>query len=370
MMQLIFLIVLVVFGLTWLVQLIYYWAVFSRLAFYRKVEETGEQTPVSVVISAKDEYHNLKKNLRAILEQDHPDFEVVVVNDASDDETAELLKEYDHRYDHLNVVTINQDLNFFRGKKFPLSIGIKSAKNEIILLTDADCKPYGNKWIAHMQKHFSQGKEINLGYSPYRKYNSLLNVLIRFDTFHIGLQYLSFALAGMPYMGVGRNLAYKKGLFYKTGGFVSHYKVASGDDDLFINQVADKKNTAITIHPESLTISEPKRHFGRWFRQKKRHLSTGKFYRAKHKWLLGLYSTSQLAFFAGFVLLLIWQFWWMYVLGAFAIRLATQMIIFGKAQQKLQEKSLLILTPFLEVFFIVLNPVIAISNIFRKPDKW
>jgi len=169
------------------------------------------------------------------------------VNHASNDNTFDILRDLQLKYNNLNVVTIEQDLNFFKGKKFPLSIGIKSAKHEILLLTDADCKPNSDHWIKTMVSNYNTETEIILGYGPYNKSKGFLNMLIRYDTTMIALQYFSFALIGMPYMGVGRNLSYRRSTFYKIKDFTSHYSISSGDDDLFIKQVANNRNTKIEL---------------------------------------------------------------------------------------------------------------------------
>ena len=234
-MQFLPLIIAGVFATTFVVQLVFYWAFFWRLGRYRNKVMERKPTGVSVVICAHNEYHHLKESLPLILEQDYPDFEVLVVNHSSDDDTHYLLNELEERHPHLKIISIKEDLNFFSGKKFPLSIGIKSAKHDMVLLTDADCKPASRYWIRQMQSAFTPKTEVVLGYGPYNRSPGLLNKLIRFDTAHIAIQYLSYALAGIPYMGVGRNLSYLKQVFYKNNGFISHYRIRSGDDDLFIN---------------------------------------------------------------------------------------------------------------------------------------
>ena len=199
---------------------------------------------------------------------------VVVVNDASDDETIFLLEDLARQYSHLKIVTITQDLNFFKGKKFPLAIGIKSASHDHLLLTDADCSPAGKDWIRSMASGFSEGREVVLGYGKYTEQPGFLNKIIRYETAFTALQYFSLALWGMPYMGVGRNLAYRKKLFIENRGFTSHYNVSSGDDDLFINKVANKKNTAVQFAAGSYTLSAPKTTVRSWWNQKRRHLTT------------------------------------------------------------------------------------------------
>ncbi len=138
-------------------------------------------------------------------------------------------------------------------------MGIKSARYETLLLTDADCVPASENWMQLMQDGYRPETEIVLGYGGYHPTSSLLNRIIRFETFHAALQYLSYALAGIPYMGVGRNLSYKKDVFLRNKGFSSINQIPGGDDDLFINQVANKHNTAIVIDREAHTLSEAKR---------------------------------------------------------------------------------------------------------------
>ncbi len=362
--------VLGVYGTAFLIQLFYFWGLFGRFAFYRGKTNTGSLLPVSVVISAKNEYTNLKKNLPLILNQDYPDFEVVVVNDVSDDETIFLLEDLSREYKHLKVVSITQDLNFFKGKKFPLSLGIKSAKNEQLLLTDADCTPSGTGWIRSMCNHFDDKTEVILGYGKYKMNDTLLNKIIRYETLFTAIQYFSFALIGFPYMGVGRNLAYKKSLFIKNKGFISHYKLSSGDDDLFINEVANKKNTHIEVSSESFTISPAKKTFTEWWIQKRRHLSTGKYYKRKHKLLLGAYSFTLFILFLLFILLISYNYAIYIVLALFFIRLISQFVILKKSMSRLEEKKLLLLSPLIEVFLMVVYPVIVIVNLVSKQSKW
>lgn len=357
-----------------LILLAYYWGLFSRLAFYKTDKEQAQtdfQPPVSVVICAHNERHNLERYLPEIMSQDYDDFEVVVVNDCSDDDTEELLVELSRLNPALKVVHLRQSLNFFRSKKFPLSMGIKSAKNEVLLLTDADCAPAGRNWISEMIAPYRQSDtEVVLGYGPYRRKPGLLNLLIRFDTLQIAMQYLSYALAGKAYMGVGRNLSYKKSLFLKNKGFISHYNIPSGDDDLFISQVAVKKNCRIVISDASRTFSEAKPYFGAWFRQKRRHLSTGVLYKLSTRFLLGTYVQAQWLFYAGVALLFISGSPWWFPAGFIILRLTNQLIVHRKASQQLGEGNIWMITPFAELFFMVFNPLIVFSNLVSRPYTW
>jgi len=354
-----------------LVQLFYFWVIYGKIAFFKQKNEfVRSDEPVSVIVCARDEYYNLKENLPLLLNQDYTTFEIVVVNHGSEDETNYLLRDLADEYKNLKIVNVSQDLNFFTGKKFPLSIGIKSASYEVLLFTDADCKPRSNQWLRRMAANFTEGTEIVIGYGAYDKAKSLLNLLIRFDTTRVAMNYLGFARFGMPYMGVGRNMAYRKSLFYRQNGFISHYRIQSGDDDLFINKAATKSNTRIEIRPETHTISAPKSSINQWLRQKRRHLLTGGYYKPWHKFMLGLFAVTQVFFWASAITLLVMWYQPYVVLSLVVLRLFSQLFITGKVMQKLSEKGFLLLVPFFEIFLLIISSLLALVNIMSKPVKW
>ncbi len=359
-----------VFACALLVQLWYYLGFFSRLAFYKKKTIPENTPPASIVICARNEYDNLVEFLPRIFEQDYPHFEVVVVNDCSWDNTSDLLKEFGLKHSNLKIVTIKEDDTYSHGKKVALMMGIKGATHEHMLLTDADCRPNSKEWLRNMMQHFTGETEIVLGYGAYEKQGGFLNKIIRYDTFMIALQYLSFALAGKTYMGIGRNLAYKKSLFFKMKGFASHYHIESGDDDLFVNEAATKQNSKIEVSVANHTVSRVKKSFNSWFRQKRRHVTTFKFYNTGSKFRLMAISISQYLFFISFAVALIFQFQPILVLSLFALRLLIQIIIFNKSMKQLAEKDLLLLSPLIEILLLFVYPMITISNIFVKKNKW
>lgn len=217
----------------------------------------GFLPPVSVIICARNEAENLKNFLPRVLEQDYPKFQVVVVNDCSTDDTEIVLAQMKRQYDHLYFTSIPVDKKFFHGKKLALSIGVKAAQYDHLILTDADCYPASGNWLKNMTTKFSSKKELVIGYGKYEKRKGLLNLFVRYETFWNAVQYVGFVIAGKPFMGVGRNLAYKKSLFQGSNVFRSYLNVASGDDDLFINQMGNRTNTAVCVHPEGQTISVP-----------------------------------------------------------------------------------------------------------------
>jgi glycosyltransferase involved in cell wall biosynthesis len=362
-------VVFYVFCLVALIQLLYYWLVFQRLAWFKPSEKVkSQQHPVSVIICARDEAANLAKNLPGVLVQTYPTtHEVIVVNHNSQDETRYLLEEFKKTFKNLHIVNLEQEAKGIPGKKYPLSIGIKEAHHEVILLTDADCVPVSENWIQKMQDAYTEGIEVVVGYGAYHKLPGTLNKLIRFETFHSALQYLSFAIAGKPYMGVGRNLSYKKGLFFKNKGFSSLNHVPSGDDDLFINRVATTENTAIVIDHDAITLSSPKKTFSDWWRQKNRHFTTAKFYKPNHRFLLGLYSLTHFLFYPLLITSAIFYDWRVSV-GIFLVRLITQGVIYNKAMQKLNEKDLFAWWWLLDIWMFIYYCIFA-AALWKKPKK-
>lgn len=326
--------------------------------------------PVSVVISARNEAKNLTENLPSILEQNYPDFEVIVVNDCSFDESEEVLKELGKNYPRLKVVSITEHDRFKTGKKFALTLGIKAAKNEHLLFTDADCRPASANWINCMACNFSDRTEIVLGYSPYYKAKSFLNAFIRFETIRTAINYLSAALAGNPYMGIGRNLAYTKTLFFKNKGFASHMHVLSGDDDLFVNENGTENNTVIEIHPDAFTFSGAKNTWSSYYRQKRRHMGVGKLYKDKHRRMLSFDALTGFFFYVLLVLCLVFTYDPIPALGLLVFRAITQIIIYYNIFKKLDNKNLIWYLPFFDLVYYVYLNIFGLIGTFIKTTQW
>lgn len=351
------------------IQLFYYLYFFRRVAAYKpRLKEQSQQHPVSVIICARDEDENITRNLPGILVQAYSTtHEVIVVNDNSIDDTKYILEDLQKMFRKLQIVELTQEAKMIAGKKFPLSIGIKEARYEIVLLTDADCVPASEHWLFKMQDAFINGTEIALGYGAYQKMPGFLNKAIRFETFHTALQYFGYALAGKPYMGVGRNLAYRKEIFFRNKGFAAINHIPGGDDDLFINRVATKNNTAVVIDPEAFTVSKPKQTWKEWRKQKNRHYSTGKFYKSSHQFLLGLYTLSFFFFYPLFAASIIF-FEWRWSLIPFVVRAITQAIIWKKAMHKLKEDDLFATFIFWDVWMFFYYLLFA-PALWKKPKK-
>lgn len=352
------------------IHILYYWLIFSRLAFHKSKKQAHDSLPVSIIVCAKNEEKNLRKHLPAILEQAYHEFEVIVVNDCSWDQTAEYLKEIQPNYSQLKVVHIAEQDKYRHGKKFALTLGIKAAQHNYLLLTDADCMPAGKNWLANMQNHFSGKTEIVLGYGAYKKEGGFLNKFIRFDTFFIAMNYLSSALAGSAYMGVGRNLAYTKDLFFRNKGFAKHNHIFSGDDDLFVNANTTHNNTAIEINESSFTLSEAEKTWGDWFKQKIRHNTTGKYYKASHKFMLTLLPAGFFLFIGSAIALLVLKFNWRVVALAYAGKLILQLPVLIINSKRLREQDLIWFFPVFEFLHSILQLPLFIINLFTKPKAW
>lgn len=352
------------------IHLFYYFFFFIRLVFHKPIEETPVIEPVSVIICAWNEEDNLKQHLQTILEQNHPEFEVIVVNDHSLDETDLLLQAWQKKYSHLRVIELTRDNVNMRGKKFAISMGIKGAKYNRLVFTDADCSPSSKNWLLNMSSGLNGEKEVVLGYGGFAKKPGLMNMFYRYEAVHIAMQYLSYALAGMPYMGVGRNLAYKKDLFFQTKGFIKHRHVASGDDDLLVNEVATGANTTIELREESHTVSQPRETWSDWWLQKRRHLSTGNYYRLSSKLFLGIFTLSHLlVYLLFFALLSIKTMYWLALCGIL-IKWTIHLSIIRVVLRKLDEHDLLLFSLLGDLFTPFFNTAVAISNRIKSPIRW
>jgi len=359
---------LVFFLVSTAIQLDYLFNKFNRLNSFsskRKMTPPG----VSIIVAAKNEYENLQKHLAFVLQQDYPNFEVIVVDDSSTDDSLFLLKKMEGDYQNLKVLNLTGNQKGIPGKKGAITEGVRSAKFEWLLFTDADCRPMSRDWIKSMMINCMGDVEIVLGASPYIKKQTFLNKLIRMDTIIIAINYLSFAIKGNPYMGVGRNLLYKKKLFYEANGFESHKHIPSGDDDLFIHQVSTKNNTSICLDEKSIVFSEPKLSSSAFFEQKRRHFGTAGSYTLTSKMLLITYPLSLAFFYLLALYILMTPFWWI----SFILLLMRSLVflrVIAKPMKLLNGEDLLTFSPFFEILIYLVNFIIYISRIFVKNDRW
>ena len=353
------------------VQILYYLGIFSKFAFAKEQKLTPKIIPISVIVCAKNEASNVAKFVPILAQQNYPDFEIVLIDDASSDKTLALFEGFEQQYPNVRLVKVKNNEAFWGNKKYALTLGIKAAKKEYLLFTDADCYPTSQDWITAMSSQFTKQKTIVLGYGKYEKIaGSFLNKIIRFETLLTAIQYFSWAKSGHPYMGVGRNLAYKKEEFFNVNGFIEHIQIRSGDDDLFINQAATGKNTTIAFTTESMTLSIPKTTYKDWITQKRRHVATANYYKLFDKLQLGLFYLSQLLFTILPIILLAFEYQWILVLSLIGIRYLITWVVVGFSAGKLKEKDVVYWYPIIELILIFTQINIFITNIFSKPVHW
>jgi len=364
------LIFILLFGFIALIAISYYLLFFLRfILFKNKKNEQKDLLPVSIIIEANNQAHFLEKSLPLLLSQKYPHYEVVVVNYNSYDDTALILSMFEKQYPHLKTVTINTAITTIRGRKFPLSIGIKESKYETLLFTHPDCLPSSSLWLSNMCHHFTHKKEIVLGYNTYVKHPSFFNYLLHFDQLQNALYRFSFTLAKIPIMADGANLAYSKKLFIEQKGFARHNHITAGDADILINKAAKKQNKVynytIETNPESITVSHSKLSFNRWFALRRKEHYAQTFYKPGHRFCLNFYKAIALLFYLLFAIALILaipdKILLFFTGSVFLLKSVIQYVIYGIAATRLCEKQTLPLLLFWDFTMALLNPFIALG---------
>ena len=360
-----------VYLITLSIQLYFIIIIQRKLAFLKPPKKNGQiRVPVSIIIAARNESDKLFHNLPKILTQKYDVFEVIVVNHQSIDNSKDILEAFSKQNEHLKIVELAEDKHLRTGKKLPLTIGVKAAKYEHLIFTDADCTPNSDRWIEKISEKFHGGKEIVLGYGPMLESAGLLNKLIRFDTAWIGINYLSMALNNQPYMGVGRNLAYTKSAFFSVDGFKSHYSISSGDDDLFIQEAVKKNGYTIEISPDTFMYSPAKKTMNDWFKQKSRHYQTTHRYPFIKKLLLAIYPISLVLTWICFVSLVQLAFQELYLTISMLILYALKWWIGARCLIKLEEKKLALYFPFWDLFYAIFVPLLFLIAKNKKSTTW
>lgn len=336
----------------------------------KQVSSETAAPPVSVIICAHDEEINLQELVPQLLAQDYPEFEVLVVDDRSNDNTFDWLLQETKKDHRLRMVRVNRTPPHLNGKKYALTLGIKTAKYEWLLLTDADCRPAGNGWIREMAVNMQATTRFVLGFSPYQRRRGLLNLLIRFDTLITAIQYFAYAKLGNPYMGVGRNLAYRKSLFLEDKGFVNHQNITGGDDDLYVNEHARRANTKVCMQPAAAMTSVPKTAWLDFLAQKHRHLSVGKFYRRGHRLLLGIFTVTWLFTWVLALALFVLQIQPLWVGVALFVHALTVGICVGLSANRLGQRFEWWATPLLDFIYAFYYLVTGLMALVFKKVRW
>lgn len=351
--------------------------IFGRLAFtshLQKREISSPEEGVTVLVAACNERQNLDRLIPLLSAQNYSNFEILIVNDRSTDGTGEGLSRMMGIHSRLRTVTVKYTPSHVTAKKYALTLGIKVAKFDIILLTDADCIPATENWIQTMSRPLRTGNKIfALGYGAYLKTPGFLNRLIQYETLFTGLNYLSFALWKAPVMGVGRNLCYRKSFFMEKKGFRDLWHINGGDDDLLVNRHATGNNTAAVINPDSITLSDPKTDWKGYLRQKNRHFHAGKYYKTRNKLKLGLYMFTHLMFWvSAFLLATAAQGWEPIALvgGLTLSRAILQLTIFTSAKKKLEGIGNVRWTMFFDLVYLSYFWIVGTKGYLSKRIRW
>jgi len=362
-------------GLFLIIQVIYYFSLYNQLHAHNKTANEGDMIyetdlpPVSVIISARNESENLQKNLPYVLEQDYPNFEVIVINDGSTDESEDVLTIFEEKYTNLYHTFTPDGARYISRKKLAITLGIKASKHNWLVFTDADCRPASNDWLKLMARNFSPRTDIVLGYSGYEQEKGWFQRKVAFSNLFMSMRYLGFALINKPYMAIGRNMAYRKELFFKNKGFSSHLNLQRGDDDLFINEVATPFNTRVETSPNAVIRMEPAYSFKSWKEEKVSYLATSHYYHGLQRYWLGFETTSRLLFITATIAAIVVgaiNMQWI-VLGvallAYILRYIMQVIIINQTAADFGEKKYYLTLPI----FDIIQPLDVLNfKLFRK----
>lgn len=334
-------------GILFFIQSCYHMGLYRNLYLHSKKEKPATDTPpLSIILVAKDAASDLQKNLPAILEQDYPEFEVIVIYDqSSDDGCEDVLKLLQDKYPHLHHSFIPDSARYISHKKLGITMGIKASRHEWLVFTEPNCRPSSNQWLRKMAHNFTNGTDIVLGYSNYERTKGWFNRKITFDTMLHSMRYLGQAIGGYPYTGCGRNMAYRKSIYYEQKGFVSHLNFQRGEDDLFVNQVANRKNTRVEASAESIVRTTAPHYKKNWYEDKLNYTMTSRLYKGFSRYLMGFETCTRLLFLAMVIACIVYgiltQAWFVAAIGSllWLLRFIMQLVVFRNTSIALGERK-------------------------------
>lgn len=350
-------------------QLTYLFSFSSFLSKNRKSRKTKIEIPVSVIILVKNQGEKLLKLLPFILEQSHSKFEIVLINNASSDETNDIVESFSEKHTNIKVVNVENNEAFWASKKYALTLGIKASKYDHLLFTNANCNPVSKDWISEMSKNFTSKKTIVLGYKKFKKENSILNIFIRFENLLTAIKCFGFSKLNSTFMAFDGNYAYDKATFFKVNGFINHMKINYGETDLFIKDASTKENTAYCISENSFIETDAPKSFFKWFSEKKDAAFIKKEYKFKHRFLLNTFAFTKILFYI-LATILFFTYPYQIPLSIVLFYCLVYYIIIGISAKKLKEPQIIFFLPFLEIGLLLIQITIFISNLNSKPSHW
>lgn len=301
----VFLLLVVLF----VVEVIYLFAIYNRVSQYARRAATArvvyasDLPSVSVVVYAHaEEAENLPNLLPALLAQDYPCYEVIVVNDAVSFEMQNAIALYECEYSNVYQTSVPETVYNVSRKKLGITLGVKAAKNDVIVLIESNCKPQGNSWLMSMARNFVPGIDVVLGYT--RMVDNSGKKQSGFQAFNralFAIRYLAYAIIGKPYMGVGSNMAYRKEVFFANKGFSATLNLHYGDDDLLINEIAHGRNTRVEIAPESIVESRHDNVKEAWDESRMKYGFTSKYLRTSSRRVFAIEMLVDILFALTFV---------------------------------------------------------------------
>lgn len=369
---------LIVFKAAFLLLSLYYALFYFRVGRKKAVREGatgslgGNKPKVSIVIAAHNEAAYLKESMPYLLEQDYPNYEVVVVDYMSQDDTKFVLKVCSENYPNLKPVQFPEDVNMFQGKKYPLSIGIKSATGDIILLTEADCIPRGFSWVSAMARGYaSRQTQLVMGYGGVKQEKGLLNALQQYDSLSDTASWMGFQMLGMPYSGTGRNLSFRRDFFFQQGSFIRHYTIPDGADDLFVNQNATRSNAALCLDPDCFVQTDAAATMSAWKKRRRARYGTRRCYPFLQRLLLALRPLAVALLYTAGALLALKNFPWQYILLSWMLLMAWQVFAFSQVTRRFEVRGIHFYAPLLEIYFTIANTILQISTLHKiKTPRW
>ncbi|WP_428742715.1 glycosyltransferase [Tenacibaculum sp.] len=351
------------------IQIVYYLSFSFFVVQKQEIKPPNTNIPVSVIVYVKNNAGILTEYIQNVIKQKHPNFEIVLVNNASTDTTLEVIKNLQQEYSHIKVVNVENTEAFWANKKYALTLGVKAATHEHLLFTEVSSKALSKNWINEITSYFSQEKTIVIGYQKLkRRKKSFSNLLIRFDHLLNAIQAFSYAKFGAPYKATNHNLAYTKEEFFKVNGYINHLTLFMGEGDLFLKDAATDQNTIVATTPNSFVCSTKHLSFKEWFSQQKKDSILFSLYKPKHKFLLNFFKLTK---FLVYILAVFMTFLnWKIVLPLILSYYLMQYIVMGKLATKLHERNTVLLLPLLEICLVLLQIIIFISNQISKPKHW
>lgn len=348
------------------VQLFYYLGVFSGFVFSKSTENNSKKIPVSVIVYSKNQAKELLHLIPALLNQNYYMFELVVVNNASSDQTPELLKEFEMLYPNVKAVNVINNEAFWGSKKYALTLGIKAAKHEYLLLINAEDIVLSNDWMLQMASHFTLNKTLVLGGAAYAPEKGFFNKYLRFDLLMSQLQQFSWIKIGSPFAVRVENVGFKKQVFFDVNGFINHMNQVNHTNELFFNEAVHVKNIAVCDQPHfflQIPTPENSTSFFKMKKEQRRLLSKLSF---GTKFRVQFFYLSTFLFYVTAIILLILQVEWVLVSSLMAFKFLFTWVILGKAMQKFVQKDLIWMLPFWEPVHLFTQMIVFIRTLGSK----